>query len=123
MRMPPHQPGSADARSSDLRQFLLDAPDAFGQQRHSPDERLLQTFTHLPTRRSRLTFDLDDTVVPLFGKQDNAVAACNPRHSTRGGRARSQLAGRMRRRSPCDETVLGAARSSTAEAMLLGNGV
>ena len=37
-----------------LRRFLIHAPDAFWQQLHRVNDRLLQKFIHLPTRRSRL---------------------------------------------------------------------
>ena len=41
-----------------LRRFLHGAPEAFWQQMHRVNDRLLQTFIHLPSRRSRLIFDL-----------------------------------------------------------------
>src|SRR3981081_150512 len=46
-----------------LRRFLLHAPDSFWEQMHRVNDRLLQTFIHIPGRRSRLIFDLDSTVV------------------------------------------------------------
>src|SRR5471030_2580751 len=39
-----------------LRRFLHHAPDAFWQQMHRVNDRLLQTFIHLPAQRSRLSF-------------------------------------------------------------------
>src|SRR5207253_8111841 len=42
-----------------LRRFLLHAPDSFWEQMHRVNDRLLQTFIHLPAQRSRLIFDLD----------------------------------------------------------------
>ena len=51
-----------------LRRFLLHAPEAFWEQLHRVNDRLLQTFIHLPSRRSRLIFDLDSTVVTVFGE-------------------------------------------------------
>ncbi len=63
-----------------LRRFLLHAPDSFWQQMHRVNDRLLQTFIHLPTRRSRLIFDLDSTVVTVFGKQEDAAVGYNPRY-------------------------------------------
>src|ERR1700680_3544300 len=63
-----------------LRRFLLQAPDAFWQQMHRVNDRLLQTFIHLPAQRSRLIFDLDSTVVTVFGKQEDAAVGYNPRY-------------------------------------------
>jgi hypothetical protein len=62
-----------------LRRFLLHAPDAFWQQMHRINDRLLQTFIHLPSQRSRLIFDLDSTVVTVFGSQQDAAVGYNPR--------------------------------------------
>src|SRR5260370_32802442 len=61
-----------------LRRFLLHAPDPFWQQMHRVNDRLLQTFIHLPAQRSRLIFDLDSTVVTVFGKQEDAAVGYNP---------------------------------------------
>ena len=58
-----------------LRRFLHHAPDAFWQQMHRVNDRLLQTFIHIPDHRSRLIFDLDSTVVTVFG----ASRACRGR--------------------------------------------
>src|SRR5467141_144745 len=63
-----------------LRRFLLHAPDAFWQQMHRINDRLLQTFVHLPSHRSRLIFDLDSTVVTVFGNQEDAAVGYNPRY-------------------------------------------
>jgi len=63
-----------------LRRFLLHAPDAFWRQMHRVNDRLLQTFIHLPAHRSRLIFDLDSTVVTVFGKQEEAAVGYNPRY-------------------------------------------
>ena len=63
-----------------LRRFLLHAPDSFWLQMHRVNDRLLQTFIHLPARRSRLIFDLDSTVVTVFGKQEDAAVGYNPRY-------------------------------------------
>ena len=41
---------------------------------------MLQKFIHLPDHRSRLIFDLDSTVVTVFGHQDGAEVGYNPRH-------------------------------------------
>ena len=54
-----------------LRRFLLQAPDSFLQQMHRMNDRLLQHFIHLPDHRSRLIFDLDSTVVTVFGRQEH----------------------------------------------------
>src|SRR5207247_1432481 len=61
-----------------LRRFLLHAPDSFWEQMHRVNDRLLQTFIHLPGRRSRLIFDLDSTVVTVFGKQEDAAFGFDP---------------------------------------------
>lgn len=63
-----------------LRRFLLHAPDVFWQQMHRVNDRLLQTFIHLPAQRSRLIFDLDSTVVTVFGRQEDAAIGYNPRY-------------------------------------------
>jgi hypothetical protein len=63
-----------------LRRFLHYAPDAFWQQLHRVNDRLLQTFIHLPTQRSRLIFDLDSTVVTVFGSQEGGAVGYNPRY-------------------------------------------
>jgi len=63
-----------------LRRFLLQAPPRFWDQLHRVNDRLLQKFIHLPDHRSRLIFDLDSTVVTVFGHQDGAEVGYNPRH-------------------------------------------
>ena len=63
-----------------LRRFLHHAPDPFWEQLHGVNDRLLQTFIHLPARRSRLIFDLDSTVVTVFGNQEDAAVGYNPRY-------------------------------------------
>ncbi len=72
-----------------LRRFLLHAPDAFLQQMHRMNNRLLQKFIHLPEHRSRLIFDLDSTVVTVFGRQEHAEVGYNPRY--RGKRSYNPL--------------------------------
>src|SRR6202521_592604 len=72
-----------------LRRFLHHAPDAFWQQIHGVNDRLLQTFIHLPAQRSRLIFELDSTVVTVFGKQEDAAVGYNPRY--RGKRSYDPL--------------------------------
>src|SRR5882724_6122295 len=72
-----------------LRRFLLHAPDPFWQQMHRVNDRLLQTFIHLPDHRSRLIFDLDSSVVTVFGRQENAEVGYNPRY--RGKRSYNPL--------------------------------
>ena len=62
-----------------LRRFLLQAPDGFQQQLQHLNDRLLQQLIHLPQQRSRLILDLDSTVVPVFGHQENATVGYNPR--------------------------------------------
>jgi hypothetical protein len=49
-----------------VRRFLLHAPPLFVEQLHRVNDRLLQHFIHLPDHRSRLTFDLDSTVLTVL---------------------------------------------------------
>ena len=63
-------PGFPDPQT--LRRFLLNAPPSVWEHLHRANDQLLQKFSHLPDRRSRLIFDLDSTVVTAFGKQDGA---------------------------------------------------
>src|SRR5215471_3604451 len=72
-----------------LRRFLLQAPTGFWEQLHRVNDRLLQHFIHRPERRSRLIFDLDSTVVTVFGHQDGAEVGYNPRY--RGKRSYDPL--------------------------------
>src|SRR5437870_5061013 len=72
-----------------LRRFLLQAPDPFLQQMHRMNDRLLQSFIHLPSHRSRLIFDLDSSVVTVFGRQERAEVGYNPRY--RGKRSYNPL--------------------------------
>jgi len=80
-------PGFPDPQT--LRRFLLHAPKSFWEQMHRVNDRLLQNFIHLPSRRSRLVFDLDSTVVTVFGRQENAAVGYNPRY--RGKRSYNPL--------------------------------
>ena len=72
-----------------LRRFLLQAPTSFREQMHRVNDRLLQNFIHLPGHRSRLIFDLDSSVVTVFGRQENAAVGYNPRY--RGKRSYNPL--------------------------------
>lgn len=72
-----------------VRRFLLQAPPRFWEQLHRVNDRLLQNFIHLPDHRSRLIFDLDSTVVTVFGYQDGAEVGYNPRY--RGKRSYNPL--------------------------------
>ena len=72
-----------------LRRFLLQAPPRFWEQLHRVNDRLLQSFIHLPDHRSRLIFDLDSTVVTVFGRQDGAEIGYHPRY--RGKRSYNPL--------------------------------
>ena len=72
-----------------LRRFLLKAPPHLRQQLHRANDRLLQRFIHLPQHRSRLLFDLDSTVLTLFGHQEGAEVGYNPRY--RGKRSYDPL--------------------------------
>lgn len=72
-----------------LRRFLLQAPESLWEQMHRLNDRLLQHFVHLPDHRSRLIFDLDSTVVTVFGRQEQAAVGYNPRY--RGKRSYNPL--------------------------------
>ena len=72
-----------------LRRFLRNAPTRIWEQLHRANDRLLQRFIHLPERRSRLIFDLDSTVVTVFGRQDGAEVGYNPKY--RGKRSYNPL--------------------------------
>src|SRR5437667_11529263 len=72
-----------------LRLLLLHAPDSLWEQMHRVNDRLLQNFIHLPDHRSRLIFDLDSSVVTVFGRQENAEVGYNPRY--RGKRSYNPL--------------------------------
>jgi hypothetical protein len=72
-----------------LRRFLLHAPRDLRKQLHRVNDRLLQRFIHLPTHRSRLIFDLDSTVLTVFGHQEGAEVGYNPRY--RGKRSYDPL--------------------------------
>jgi hypothetical protein len=63
-----------------LRRFLLHAPDSFWEQTHRVNDRLPRKFIHLPDHRSRLIFDLDSSVVTVFGRRENPAAGYNPRY-------------------------------------------
>jgi hypothetical protein len=49
-----------------LRRFLFHALEQFWEQLHRIDDRLLQSFIHLPDHPSRLLFGLDSTVMIVF---------------------------------------------------------
>jgi hypothetical protein len=72
-----------------LRRFLRKDPTRLWEQLHRANDRVLQKFIHRPERRSRLIFDLDSTVVTVFGKQDGAEVGYNPRY--RGKRSYNPL--------------------------------
>ena len=72
-----------------LRRFLLHAPTRSWEQLHRANDRLLQNFIHRPEHRSRLIFDLDSTVVTVFGHQDGAAVGYNPKY--RGKRSYNPL--------------------------------
>jgi hypothetical protein len=63
-----------------LRRFSFHAPERFWGKLRRINNRLLQTVVHLPDHRSRLIFDLDSTVVTVFGHQDGAEVGYNPRY-------------------------------------------
>jgi len=66
-----------------LRRFLIGAPEHFHRQLHDFNDQLLQNLMHLPDHRSRLIFDIDSTVVPVFGHQQQATVGYNPRYRGR----------------------------------------
>jgi len=72
-----------------LRSFLLHAPASLREQMHRMNDRLLRHFIHLPEHRSRLIFDLDSSVVTVFGHQEHAEVGYNPRY--RGKRSYDPL--------------------------------
>ena len=72
-----------------LRRFLLNAPTHLREQLHRANDRWLQKFIHLPQHRSRLIFDLDSTVLTVFGHQEGAEVGYNPRY--RGKRSYDPL--------------------------------
>jgi hypothetical protein len=72
-----------------LRRFLRRDPIRLWEQLHRVNDRLLQGFIHRPERRSRLIFDLDSTVVTVFGKQEGAEVGYNPKY--RGKRSYNPL--------------------------------
>src|SRR5580700_779950 len=72
-----------------LRRFLLNAPTHLREQLHRTNDRLLQRFIHMPEHRSRLIFDLDSTVLTVFGHQEGAAVGYNPRY--RGKRSYDPL--------------------------------
>src|SRR5271170_1665297 len=72
-----------------LRRFLHQAPNSFLEQMHRVNDRLLKSFIHRPDHRSRLIFDLDSTVVTVFGRQQKAEVGYNPRY--RGKRSYNPL--------------------------------
>jgi Transposase DDE domain group 1 len=72
-----------------LRRFLLQAPNAFREQMHRVNYRRPQNFIHLPGHRARLYFDLDSSVITVFGRQDNAAVGYSPRY--RGKRSYDPL--------------------------------
>ena len=47
---------------------------------HRMNDRLLQNFIHLPAHRSRWIFDLDSSVVTVFGRQEHAEVGYHPRY-------------------------------------------
>ena len=72
-----------------LRRFLRNAPALLREQLHRVNDRLLERFIHLPEHRSRLIFDLDSTVLTVFGHQQGAEVGYNPRY--RGKRSYDPL--------------------------------
>ena len=80
---------------------------------HILNDRLLQSFIHLPDHRSRLIFDLDSTVVTVFGDQEQAAVGYNPRY--RGKRSYNPLLCIEANSSYLWDTELRAGNASTWE--------
>lgn len=96
-----------------LRRFLVQAPDSLWQEMHILNDRLLQSFVHLPDHRSRLILDLDSTVVTVFGHQEQAAVGYNPRY--RGKRSYNPLLCIEANSSYLWDTELRAGNASTWE--------
>jgi hypothetical protein len=96
-----------------LRRFLVQAPDSLWKEMHILNDRLLQSFIHLPDHRSRLIFDLDSTVVTVFGHQEEAAVGYNPRY--RGKRSYNPLLCIEANSSYLWDTELRAGNASTWE--------
>ena len=96
-----------------LRRFLVQAPDSLWKEMHILNDRLLQRFIHLPDHRSRLIFDLDSTVVTVFGHQEEAAVGYNPRY--RGKRSYNPLLCIEANSSYLWDTELRAGNASTWE--------
>jgi hypothetical protein len=67
----------------------VNAPAHLREQLHRVNDRLLRRFIHLPEHRSRLIFDLDSSVLTVFGHQEGAEVGYNPRN--RGKRSYDPL--------------------------------
>lgn len=96
-----------------LRRFLVQAPDSLWKDMHILNDRLLQSVIHLPDHRSRLIFDLDSTVVTVFGHQEQAAVGYNPRY--RGKRSYNPLLCIEANSSYLWDTELRAGNASTWE--------
>jgi hypothetical protein len=96
-----------------LRRFLVQAPESLWKEVHVLNDRLLQHFIHLPDHRSRLIFDLDSTVVTVFGHQEQAAVGYNPRY--RGKRSYNPLLCIEANSSYLWDTELRAGNASTWE--------
>jgi hypothetical protein len=96
-----------------LRRFLVQAPESLWKEMHTLNDRLLQHFIHLPDHRSRLIFDLDSTVVTVFGHQEQAAVGYNPRY--RGKRSYNPLLCIEANSSYLWDTELRAGNASTWE--------
>src|SRR5437016_7625331 len=77
------------SRSPDATPILIERPSLSPGTATSANDRLLQRLVHLPEYRSRLIFDLDSTVLTVFGHQEGAEVGYNPRY--RGQRSYDPL--------------------------------
>jgi hypothetical protein len=72
-----------------LRRFLYQATPALREQLRRLTDRLTAALLQHPHRRSRLLFDLDTTVLPVYGTHEGARRAYNPKR--RGARSYEPL--------------------------------
>jgi hypothetical protein len=72
-----------------LRRFLYRASPSLREQLRRLTDRLATALLQHPHRRSRLLFDLDSTVLPIYGAHEGARRAYNPRR--RGARSYEPL--------------------------------
>jgi hypothetical protein len=72
-----------------LRRFLYHSTPALREQLRRFNDRLVTRLLQCPHRRSRVLLDLDTTVLPVYGEQEAARVAYNPKR--RGARSYEPL--------------------------------